>query len=1044
MLMALSKNKPLLLVTLLIILVVIGFWSGSRYPQLDEKALMGGDTQFSAIGFDTLIDLPTNATVSVQILYNSINWLYTNWRGMLFGILMGALLLTLLPLLSSLQGFRSRFVNSLIGMVMGSPLGVCVNCAAPIAQGIFAAGARTEIALATMFSSPTLNVVVLTMLFALFPTYMAVTKIGMTILFIVLGIPLLMRLLPFPASVNLNIEQQNRLVLSTLDKPFLNLSTLPETWWQAAIWVAQQCSKHLYYIVKITVPLMILAGFLGSALITLLPLESLAELLPQQGRLLMLVSLTGVAIIGVFLPVPMAFDVIVTAVLLQAGLPVSYAMVLLFTLGIFSIYPFFLIWQNISKSGALALFLVLSGLGVVAGIGAHYYQKWDFMQQQQLILQRLAKVEKLSVPSGVDHSPQGQVQAVLVPKLKQMALVPQSYLQQGNISVTQLPFAAKSGVNKLHFTRIEGQLLGIDKPNNFSIEKLVLPFAESGGIASGDVHNDGWPDIVISSETGISLYANLQGQRYQRQQIDIPQLHRLNVSSVALVDINNNGWLDIFFTTFLEGNYLIYNKNGHFSAHHLERVANHDGAILTRALAFGDIDRNGELDIVLGNVSIGNNRQKASLDAARNVWLKQNKGQLERQPLPAIAGETLTSLLTDINHDGWLDLIIGNEFATSDIYYLNNKQGDFEIVSKDHGLVPYTGTTTMSLTSADINNDLVPEIFLAQKAWPAGSLLAQQTPEMICSEISAAKTQQNCIEMQHMRDVILQTQVQRSTSECLKLATTTKQNACLALKVLSNAAEKQELTSCKLLTKGWPTLADLCFLQDGTYTEPTESQLAAAIPQILKRNILFVQDEAGAYQDLAADYGVQFGGWSWNAKFADLNNDEWQDLFIVTGWLPVKHRHLNYLFYNQQGTAFKNIAEEAGLHSWLDTLAYTYIDFDNDGDLDIISVPITGPVLVYRNNSQSGHAIAFELRDTIGNRSGIGSTITIYYSTDRHQMRTLQASGGYLSFDAPVMHFGLGEFEQIDGIVIHWSTGEISTLENAFVSGAKYIISRQK
>ena len=69
----------------------------------------------------------------------------------------------------TVRGHRSGFVNTLIGVAVGAPLGVCVNCSAPVAKGMHDGGARLETTLATMFSSPTLNIIVLTMLFSIFP-----------------------------------------------------------------------------------------------------------------------------------------------------------------------------------------------------------------------------------------------------------------------------------------------------------------------------------------------------------------------------------------------------------------------------------------------------------------------------------------------------------------------------------------------------------------------------------------------------------------------------------------------------------------------------------------------------------------------------------------------------------------------------------------------------------------------------------------------------------------------------------------------------------
>ena len=84
-----------------------------------------------------------------------------------------------------------------------------------------------------------------------------------------------------------------------------------------------------------------------------------------------------------FLPVPMAFDVIVVAILLQAGLPMKYAAVLLFTLGLFSIYSFSIVWQSISRRHAVILFLLVAGVGFLAGVGGHYASEWQVEREKE-------------------------------------------------------------------------------------------------------------------------------------------------------------------------------------------------------------------------------------------------------------------------------------------------------------------------------------------------------------------------------------------------------------------------------------------------------------------------------------------------------------------------------------------------------------------------------------------------------------------------------------------------------------------------------------
>ncbi len=289
-----SQRKPLFLTLLLVALTGVVFWSGSRYPALNEKALMGSDAGISGIGFETLIALPPDASFVPRVLATTVNWVYSNLQGMIFGIIFGALLMILVTLLYR-QYQQQGLPKTLLGGVMGVPLGVCVNCATPIAQGIYASGIDAETALALMFSSPTLNVIVLSMMFALMPTHIAIVKVALTLVFILGILPWLMRWLPLkPATINSNelLEEVNLQQGSTEKAAGINLLEgyhLPtgqaNTWFYATQWVLTKFLRNLGYICRVSLPLMVLAGFLGSLVITLLPFNALATYFPVNGTL---------------------------------------------------------------------------------------------------------------------------------------------------------------------------------------------------------------------------------------------------------------------------------------------------------------------------------------------------------------------------------------------------------------------------------------------------------------------------------------------------------------------------------------------------------------------------------------------------------------------------------------------------------------------------------------------------------------------------------------------------------------------------------------
>ena len=164
--LAIKLNKRILFVCTIIVVTAVTFWSGSRYPSLDQKAIMGGSAALEdPLAFEASIQIQPNDGTIERIIYTTINWIETNLEGMAFGLMIGACLLTLISMVR-VRGHRNGFVNTMIGVAVGTPLGVCVNCSAPVAKGLHDGGARLETTLATMFSSPTLNIVVLTMLFS--------------------------------------------------------------------------------------------------------------------------------------------------------------------------------------------------------------------------------------------------------------------------------------------------------------------------------------------------------------------------------------------------------------------------------------------------------------------------------------------------------------------------------------------------------------------------------------------------------------------------------------------------------------------------------------------------------------------------------------------------------------------------------------------------------------------------------------------------------------------------------------------------------------
>lgn len=337
----------------LVLLATIGgiFWIDSRYPSLLKKYHAGTKVKATgAITFDTLYPVEARMPLQQRVWRTSINWLNANRIGMTFAFFFGPAALTFLATLPR-RKTKSRTLNALLGMATGMPLGVCANCVAPIARGLYKSGMSTESVLAAMFSSPALNVVVLAMTFALFPLQLALLKLA-TVLVLVFGFAPLMS------------TGGNKSAESMADCP-IDLSDAL-TWRQAFSKTLLGYARSFWEVFRVGFPLMLLAAVLGAVVIELVPATAIQAPVSLPGIVL-------VALIGAFLPVPMAFDVVVAYLAMTHGVPLPYVAVILCTLGIYSVYSAAVVGKTISWRVATATFGMVAALGAVAGLAVRLF-----------------------------------------------------------------------------------------------------------------------------------------------------------------------------------------------------------------------------------------------------------------------------------------------------------------------------------------------------------------------------------------------------------------------------------------------------------------------------------------------------------------------------------------------------------------------------------------------------------------------------------------------------------------------------------------------
>jgi uncharacterized membrane protein YraQ (UPF0718 family) len=1045
----LLRNKCFILAALAVIGIAVQFWAGSRLPALDQKAMMAGTAAIEPLAFDTVFVVQDDDPIWQKIVYGFVNWAKTNQRGMTFGFMFAAGILCLLSLFKR-KSLEGNFSNSALGVMIGTPLGVCVNCAAPIARGLHAAGMRLETTLAAMISSPTLNVIVLTMVISLFPFYLVALKIGTTLFFLFVIIPLLSKYVFKEEVLETTGERQIKSFTSDDDAKYMPLDAVPPTeeqennWLLAIKWLVVSYVKNLWFILRSTLPLMVLAGVLGVMVVTFIPLDKLTEILPHSSGLMTLFAMCITALVGVFLPVPITFDVIVTAVLLAAGMPVKYAMILLFTLGIFSIYSYMIVHQAISRRVGLTLFFVIAALGVMTGFAADEYDQWYTKKKEVFLFESWASNDPviIELPAAAPGAPASDV----LPGLEAGALRPVAVKVSApaGLSVAALPLSVAAPADKA-FSRIAGPELGIDQPYQFSIVKWTEPHSEFRGIASGDVHNDGWADVLVTSERGVYLYANTEG-RFTGQLIDIEGLRDQYVVNAALVDINNDGWLDIYYSTYRNGNYLIYNERGAFTERNQLRLPNRDDAWMTGATAFGDIDQDGDLDIVIGNWSLGSllSRPNRGRVAGTNVILWNEGDSFDMQELAGEPGETLTILISDYSRDGIPDLIVGNDFEVPDFFYLGKGGRELQLVQRADKLVERSTLLTMSASAADINNDLRQEIYLGNAS---GTDHSDMWPiDEICAETAGTEYFEQCESVRADQLVVHASLRRNDPFICSNLSSPALAEQCIGMQLYNTAWWKNRPDMCEMLVGRIDVLGDLCTEYFRVTDEPMGKTFYSMVPQAARRtNVLLMPTDDGRFVDEALAFNIREAGWVWNAQFADLDQDGWQDLYVANGMFfenTNDARESNHYFRNDNGKEFVDETAKAGLSMHAENSAYTYVDYDNDGDLDIVAVEALGPVWVFENNQTENKAVTFELRDAAGNAFGIGSQLIATLSDGTKLLRELRSSGGFASFNAPVVHFGIGKADKIASIEVQWPTGDSSTVQGEFVPGSRYIITR--
>nr|WP_315166363.1 VCBS repeat-containing protein [uncultured Flavobacterium sp.] len=523
-----------------------------------------------------------------------------------------------------------------------------------------------------------------------------------------------------------------------------------------------------------------------------------------------------------------------------------------------------------------------------------------------------------------------------------------------------------------------------------------LYYYNGGGVALGDINNDGLVDIYFTSNQGKNkLYLNKGANKFEdiTAKAGVEGQSDWN-SGTIMADVNGDGYLDIYVCAVVgingfegQNELFINNKDNTFT----ERAAEYglDLDNYSSSAAFLDYDLDGDLDMYLLNhavhseLSYGNAdiRNKRSYECGDKLFQNNNGKFVDVSEKAGIFGGAngygLGLAVSDFNLDGYPDIYVCNDFHEDDYYYLNNGDGTFSESLKSH--FGHTSRFSMGVDVADVNHDGFPDIM---------------TLDMLPED-----------------EKVLKSSLGDDNTQMLKMRT-----------------EKL-----------------------GYHYQYT-------------RNMLQLNRDGNSFTETALLSGIAATDWSWSTLFADYDQDGEQDIFVCNG-IPKRPNDLdyvkyysndqikskinstklldkealkrmtkgnvsNYVFQGSKDLEFKNRSNDWIENDSIISNGSGYADLDNDGDLDVVTNNLNSIASVYINKTdKKSNYLKLKLQFVGKNTFGIGSKV-ISYSKGKKQFKELQTTRGFQSSSEPMIHFGYGKTTSVDSIVVIWPDKTAQTLKN--------------
>jgi enediyne biosynthesis protein E4 len=557
------------------------------------------------------------------------------------------------------------------------------------------------------------------------------------------------------------------------------------------------------------------------------------------------------------------------------------------------------------------------------------------------------------------------------------------------------------------FTKLSAEETGIDFTNTLEYNNVMNPytrhnFYNGGGVAVGDLNNDNLPDLFFTGNlVPNKLYINKGNFQFE----DVSDKAHISskglwYTGVTLVDINADGWLDIYLCRAddlyvgWQGNEL-YINNGDLTFSESSAKYGLSFTGFSTQSVFFDLDNDSDLDCYLLNSTKQSSvnkfypsadQRKIMAREGSKLFLNENNHFTDITEKSGIYGSRLELGLgvsiSDINKDGWQDIYVSNDYFERDYLYLNNHNTTFtECLDK---YIQEISLFSMGADIADINNDAYTDIYVTD--------MLPETEGRI-----KAKT-------------IFETWEKY-------------------LYTVNAGYHHQFLRNVLQLNRG-------------------------PIPMEGRDSVEHYFSEIGRLADVHAS------DWSWGALIADLNNDGFKDIFVSNGmgkdvtdqdfiqfmasdsvqsirdWKKIvdlipSEPLPKSVFENNGDLTFSKRSKEWGFQAPTFSNGSVYADLDNDGDLDIVTNNINDHAGVYRNNSTEllpdNRWLEIALEGEDKNKFGIGTKVTAYFNNtlcfvEQHPAR------GFQSCVDHTLHIGLGKIQKIDSVRIEWPDQRAQTL----------------